>query len=125
MTAIDKLTSEFETAKLDKYGKAVAKHVLKALCDFCDQSQEFSQAVMQSDKTISDCIASVVKGVGSYISDLDAYNRAATFYFPGAKAHMSLTIDVGDEGFSNKPEDKPITVSSRSVELSLDNLMDF
>ena len=39
----------------------------------------------------------VAKSVGGSISDLEAYQRAVRFYFPGAKVKMQLTIDlIGD-----------------------------
>ena len=121
----DKLAAELKAAKLSSKGKAVSKAVVAALEDFCRQNSEFEQAVMQGGK-VGDCIESTVKGVGSSVSDLEVYKRAVEFYFPGAKVHMTLTLDLGDGGFSNKPEDKPITVSTNNkVELSLDDLLDF
>lgn len=121
----DKLSAELKSAKLSPKGKAVSKAVISALEDFCHQNSEFEQAVMQGGK-VGDCIESTVKGSGNSISDLEVYKKAVQFYFPGAKVHMSLTLDLGDDGFSNKPEDKPITVSTNNkVELSLDDLLDF
>ena len=123
---VKKLEKEFESCKksLDRYGKVIGEPVLKALCDFCIQNSEFAQAVEQSDKTIGDCIKEVTKGIGSAISDLEVYKKAVQFYFKGATVQMKLTIDLGDEGFSNTP-DKPITVSTNKVELSLDSLLEF
>lgn len=117
--AKEKLTAELNAkdVKLSSHGKAVSKAVLNALQDFCDQNSEFAQAVMQSDKKVAECIESTVKGCGSSISDLEVYRRAVEFYFPGATVKMQLTIDLGDDGFSNKP--------AKPVNLSLDNLLDF
>ena len=128
--AAKKLQKEFKAAEksLDRYGKVIGKPVLDALCNFCNQNNEFSQAVVQNQKTIGDCIKEVSKGIGSAISDLDVYKRAVAFYFKGATVHMVLTVDLGDEGFSNTPkEEPPITVSTNKnkVELSLDSLIDF
>lgn len=125
MTVNDKISAEYESGKdkLNKYGKIVAEPVIKALNDFCVQNSEFAQAVMQSDKSVIDCIWFTVKGCKNAISDLDVYRRAVQFYFPGADVHMALTVDLGDGGFSNNV---PITVSkSKPVELSLDSLLDF
>lgn len=126
--AVNKLKKEYKAAKLDKYGKVVGKPVLDALCDFCRQNDEFAQAVLQSSGTFDDCIKAVTKGISSSLSDIEAYKRAVAFYFPGATVQMKLTIDLGDEGFSNKPaeDDKPlVTVTASRVELSLDSLLDF
>lgn len=125
MTANDKISAEYESGKdkLNKYGEVVAEPVIKALKDFCAQNSEFAQAVMQSDKSVIDCIGFTVKGCKKAISDLDVYRRAVQFYFAGADVHMTLTVDLGDGGFSNNT---PITVDKqKSVELSLDSLLDF
>lgn len=124
-SANEKISSEYESGKSDlsRYGKVVAESVIKALNDFCAQNSEFAQAVMQSDKSVIDCIGFTVKGCKNAISDLDVYRRAVQFYFSGADVHMTLTVDLGDGGFSNNT---PITVSkSKPVELSLDSLLDF
>lgn len=124
-TAEEKIIAEYNFAckKLSSKGKAVAEAVMNALSNFCRQNGEFEQAVLQSDKTVIDCIEHTVKNCGSSISDLDVYRKAVQFYFKGADVHMKLTIDLGDDGFSNKTD---ITVSSsNSVELSLDSLLDF
>ena len=34
----------------------------------------------------------VVKGAGSSLNDLEAYKRAAAFFFPGCVVEMKLTI---------------------------------
>lgn len=117
--AKDKLSAELNAkgVKLSQKGKAVSEAVLNALQDFCEQNSEFAQAVMQTDKKVTECIESTVKSCGSSISDLEVYCKAVEFYFPGATVRMQLTIDLGDEGFSNKP--------AESVSLSLDNLLDF
>jgi len=127
-SAEDKISAEYkaDSKKLTAKGNAVAEAVLNALTDFCRQNSEFAQAVMQSDKPVTDCINSTVAKCGNSISDLEVYRKAVQFYFAGADVHMKLTVDLGDGGFSNAPEQPPITVSSRtSVELSLDSLLDF
>ena len=127
--ATQKLHKEYKECEknLDRYGKVIGMPVLDALCNFCKQNNEFSQAVVQNQKTIGDCIKEVSKGIGSAISDLEVYKRAVAFYFKGATVHMVLTVDLGDEGYSNNPADDkpPITVTTNKVELSLDSLIDF
>ncbi|MCM1167088.1 MAG: hypothetical protein NC401_13870 [Ruminococcus sp.] len=122
--AIKKLETEFEDCKsLSQKGKAVSSAVLDALKEFCKQNEEFSRAVVQTDKPLKDCIESTVKGCGSAVSDIEVYRKAVQFYFPGADIKFSMTIDLGDEGYSNNPvsDEK----KSSGLRLSLDELLDF
>lgn len=100
--------------------KAMAGAVVAQLKAFCQQDEEFAQAVAQGG-TFSDCMKKVAEGVGSSISDLDAYKKAVQFYFPGAEVRMQLTIDlIGKAAEQPKPtpvaalhaaEEKPKTIS--------------
>ena len=95
--------SWYEQAKerLEKEAKDVsgrregimAPAVKKTILDFCAQNEEFAQAVVQGG-SFKDCMAAVAKGVGNSISDLDAYKRAASFYFSGATIKFSMTIQL-------------------------------
>ncbi len=115
ITATEKLDAELKAAKkLSPKGQAVSSAVVQALKDFCAQNSEFERAVLDGD-TVDKCIESTVKNAGSSISDLEAYKKAVRFYFPGATVKMALTIDLGDEGFSN----------DKKIELGLDDLLDF
>ena len=121
--AIEKLENEFKQAgKMSAKGQAVAETVLNALKEFCRQNSEFAQAVVQCDKPLKECIEYTVKECKSSISDNELYRRAAQFYFPTAEVHVTLTIDLGDNGFSNKQaeESKPNVLG-----ISLDGLLDF
>lgn len=84
----------------DEYGKvkghkesAMKSAVRDALLEFCRQNEEFAQAVAQGG-TFPDCMAAVAKGVGSSISDLEAYRRAAAFYFDGAKVNFTMAVQL-------------------------------
>lgn len=126
MTAAEKIRSELSGAKLSAKGKAVAPSVAEALATFCGQNAEFAQAVEQSGKTAAECVESAVKGCGSSISDIELYRKAVQFYFEGATVHFSMTIDLGDEGFSNAPEHSkqtPETTAPGGLSLSLDDLL--
>lgn len=59
--------------------------VRDALLEFCRQNEEFAQAVVQGG-AFPDCMAAVAKGVGSSISDLEAYRRQhpSTLTGPGS-----------------------------------------
>ena len=123
--ALEKLESGLKGAKLSQHGKTVSTHVVEALKELCRQNGEFAQAVAQSDKTIADCVEAAVKGAGNYLSDIEVYSRAAGFWFEGAKVKFTMTIDLGDEGFSNVTADdaRPEPPAKKGLSLSLDELL--
>ncbi len=93
--AIEKLQKE-QGAVIGQKEKAMVKEVSQALMDFCRQDEEFAQAICQGG-SLKDCMKAVANGVGNSISDIEAYRKAVQFYFPGAKVHMHMTIDlIGD-----------------------------
>ena len=100
---------------LGRYEGVICEPVRACLKDFCEQNGEFVQAVAQGG-SFGDCLKACAKGIGQACSDLEVYKRAVQFYFKGADVHMKLTIDLGDEGFSNEP---------KNIGLSLDSLLDF
>ena len=77
----------------DPKAKFMAPYVRDALLEFCRQDEEFARAVVQGGH-FADCMAAVSKGVTSALSDLEAYRRAVSFYFPGAEIRMSMKIDL-------------------------------
>lgn len=124
-TAINKLTEENKKFKGNKYASAMRTEVLHTLIGFCKQDEEFAQAVAQSDKTFSDCMDQVAKGVGNSISDIEAYRRAVNFYFPGATVNFVMKIDLIGAAAVEPIEmtSKPDPSKKKSVlELSLDDL---
>ena len=72
---------------------AMKSAVRDALLGFCRQNEEFAQAVAQGG-SFQDCMKAVAQGVGNCISALEAYRRAAAFYFDGAKVQFSMTIQL-------------------------------
>lgn len=87
---------EEESKKVSGQREGAMKQAVKsALLDFCNQDEEFAQAVVQGG-TFPDCMKAVAKGVGASISDLEAYKRAVRFYFPGAGIKFSMKIDLCD-----------------------------
>ena len=72
---------------------AMKDAVRATLETFCTQDEEFAQAVVQGGD-FQACMAAVARGVGSSISDLEAYKKAVQFYFPGAEIRMQMTIDL-------------------------------
>lgn len=91
--ALEKLDKEYQDFKGNRYEAAVKKDVADVLRDFCQQNGEFAQAVVQGG-AFKDCVAAVVAGVRSTLSDLEAYKRAAAFYFRSAQVKMELRIQL-------------------------------
>ena len=123
--AIDKLSEENKKFKGNRYATAMRTEVLHTLIGFCKQDEEFAQAVAQSDKTFSDCMEQVAKGISNSISDIEAYRRAVAFYFPGATVNFVMKIDlIGAAAVEPiKMTSQPETTKKKSVlELSLDDL---
>ncbi len=85
--------------------QAMAPEVRKALLSFCEQDGEFAQAVAQGG-SFAQCMSEVAKGVGSSISDLEAYRKAVRFYFPGAEIRMTMSIDLIGAAELPAPEKK-------------------
>ena len=96
----------------------MAPAVLETLKTFCLQDQEFAQAVAQGG-SFSACMKAVADGVGSSISDLDAYKRAVQFYFPGAQIRMQMTIDLNGDAV---PAEHPMN-EGESIVLDLSALL--
>lgn len=98
-----------EGAKATGFGRvadAMKDFVATALRDFIRQDAEFAQAVVQGG-SFAECMAAVAKGVGSHISDLDAYGKAAAFYFPGCKIRYKMELDLIGDTAAEEPADKP------------------
>lgn len=92
--ALKKLSAEREEGKkLNRYSGVLAEPVGKQLEEFCRQEEEFAQAVVQGG-SFKDCMAAVTKGLGSAISDVNAYRKAVQFYFPGAEVRVKMSVDL-------------------------------
>ena len=130
MKAIKKLDAELNSgAKASRKAKAIMSAVHDALCEFCRQHAEFAQAVEQTDKTLTKCCEYCVKDVGSSVSDLEVYRRAAEFYFMGADVHFIMKIELpGDpmpEQDAAAPVHEPAKQNPSGMSLSLDDILGF
>lgn len=123
MNIKEKLTAELTNAKLGRYENVVKPYVLDEICIFAKQNSEFAQAIEQSDKSFADCLKATVKGAGASLEDLEVYKRAVAFYFPGADIKCTMTLDLGDSGFSNN--EMSTEADSGKLQLDLDSLLDF
>ena len=90
--AEQRLKDEYNKVQGQKEG-AMKSAVRDALLEFCRQNEEFAQAVAEGG-SFPDCMAAVAKDVGSFLSDLEAYRRAASFYFDGAKVNFTMSIQL-------------------------------
>ena len=90
--AKERLEKEYKGVKGTKES-AMKSAVREALLEFCRQDDEFAQAVAQGG-TFQDCMKAVAKGVVGSISDLEAYRRAASFYFDGARVNFTMSIQL-------------------------------
>lgn len=88
--AAEKLETGAKSANGSKEN-AIKRAVKDTLLDFCRQNEEFAQAVAQGEG-FDKCLSAVVKGVGSSISDFNAYQRAVEFYFSGAKIELKMVL---------------------------------
>ena len=93
--AVKKIEQGLKECGTDRRVRVMAGPVAEAIKDFCRQSDEFAQAVVQGGDFPA-CMAAVAKGAGDALSDLEAYRRAVSFYFPGALVDMSLSIRMSE-----------------------------
>ncbi len=126
--AINRLQKEDNAVKYDRYGQIMHSDVLNALCCFCEQNVEFAQAICQTDKTLEGCMKAVAKGVGTGISDLEAYKRAVQFYFAGATVSFKMLIDVGDgvlnDAAAQTQQNEKSAAKPQQIEVGMDTLLD-
>lgn len=81
----------------DRKAAIMAESVREAIRSFCGQNREFAEAVEQGG-SFDECMTAICKGVGGSISDIEAYRRAAAFFFKGAEVRFEMRIELpGDE----------------------------
>ncbi len=119
--AIEKIAAaEDKSIKFSQKAEAVRGEVVRVLKMFCEQNNEFAQAVVQSNKNIKDCIEHTVDGCDNCISDIEVYSRATAFWFDGATVDFTMSINLGDGGFSNGEEPPK---KHKRLEISFDDIM--
>lgn len=95
--AKEKLEAGTKTGKYDHYAQVMKERVCEKLLFFCQQDEEFAQAVVQGG-TFENCMKDVAAAAKKYgnsgIPDEDAYGQAVAFFFPGATVRMHMTIDL-------------------------------
>ncbi len=118
-------------AAVNKYASVIAKPCMEALISFCEQDEEFLQAVHDGD--FVECMKKITGNIGKSISDIEVYRRAAEHYFKGAKVRFEMQIQVNPYEDKAAPEksaertDDIIPEAPKStsgfVRLSLDDLI--
>lgn len=116
--------------KLNKYAAVIAEPTAKALHGFCRQSEEFARAVVETDKTFQDCLETITKDIGRAVSDIEVYQKAVEFFFPGAKVEFKMIIHMSEyELNDNEPsapaEPVPEPEQKKDIDLSLGGLLDW
>lgn len=120
---ISKVITKLETSKpTGKHESVMAEYVKNVLIEFAKQSEEFAHAIIESG-SFEGCLHEVAKGIGNYISDLDAYKRAVKYYFPTATIECTMRINTegnitGAEASEEKEPEK-----ASAINLSLDDLL--
>ena len=104
--ALAKIDEGAKAAGFGRVADAMKNFVATALRDFIAQDAEFAQAVVQGG-SFAECMAAAAKGVGSHISDFDAYGKAAAFYFPGCTIRYKMELDLIGDTAAEEPADKP------------------
>ena len=126
--AVEKINPELK--KLNKYAAVIAEPTAKALHGFCKQSEEFARAVVETDKTFQDCLETITKDIGRAVSDIEVYQKAVEFFFPGAKVEFKMIIHMSEyELNDNEPsapaEPVPEPEQKKDIDLSLGGLLDW
>ena len=106
----------------NRYMKVVAEPVAKALHGFCRQSEEFARAVTETNRTFQECLETIMKEVRDALSDIETYQRAVEYYFPGAKVEFKMTIRMSEWETEESEPEKP---AKKDIDLSLDSLLDW
>lgn len=116
MQAISRLTDELEQIKGNRYVECVKNQTAEALMDCCNKSADFAERVVNSEKSLYDCLNAICKGIASSISDAELFNRAVQFYFPEAEIRWNIEIicpaskNAPLTAAQEKPERKVISI---------------
>lgn len=108
--AADKLTAEMQAAKdmfsknsnsqIDIIRKYLTEPVGNMLIRFCYQDREVAQAVIRSEKTLTDIISAITKDLSRSnpaLSDVEAYAAAVKEYLPAAQVTVNFRVLLPNE----------------------------
>lgn len=95
--AVEKIAKELNEFRGGSKERVVSKFVASTLTHFCEENERFAEAVHKTKRTLSDCCAEVMEGVGGQISDIDVYRGAVRHYFPNADISFKMEISIDGE----------------------------
>lgn len=130
--AIKKLESEKAKLKSGTMFYDFECAIADGLIIFCNQSEEFAQAVAQG-KSFKDCIKPIEDkitksrhGSSASIKGAETYLMAAKFYFPTATINCTFTINTEGNNSLAASEEKaePAKAESAALSMSLDDLLE-
>ena len=126
--AVEKINPKLK--KLNEYAAVIAEPTAIALHGFCRHSEEFARAIAETDKTFKDCLKTITKDIGRAVSDIEVYQKAVEFFFPGAKVEFKMIIHMSEyEMQDNEPsapaEPVPEPEQKKDIDLSLGGLLDW
>lgn len=107
--AVEKIQEELKTFTGGQKEKAISQFAATQLTHYCEESSEFAEVVYKTKRTLSDCCAEVMKGVGNHISDIDVYRGIVRAYYPNADVRFLMNIEINgaapsEEEMSKFPE---------------------
>ena len=93
--AIRKLTEE-KVKLFQNKRDFLVPHLRKALCEFCEQDEDFAAAVMQEGKSLEGCVndLKVPQGSNVSLSAYDCYRMAVQYFSPEADVELSMKISM-------------------------------
>lgn len=107
----------------DKRAVCMYSSVVKALESFCRQNVEFSEAVLQTKKTVGELVDSIGKDIkGNSISDIEVYRKIAELYFPGCVVEFEMKLYMSKYE-KTEPVVVPTEQPKKAVSLNLFDLL--
>ncbi len=110
--AVAKIDQELTDFRGDNKATAVSKFVASTLTHFCEESERFAEVVYKTSRTLSECCAEIMSGVGTHVSDIDVYRGAVRHYFPNADINFKMEIlvdgEAPDEEYLTRPPEKKV-----------------
>lgn len=92
--AKEKLAAELKATVTREDFRLLESHVCAALTEFCRQSEAFADAVLESEKKLSDCTASLVSSGARCLDAREAYMACALVH--GGASERAAVVE-GDE----------------------------
>lgn len=79
---------------VSRIADVIRQPVADALKQFIRDPGFADAVIAKGENGFSDCLTEVIKGVGASLSDIEAYRRAANYFFPGCGISFRMEIDL-------------------------------